>query len=1342
MISTRHWLRRLIKFLVFICILCLTTLLILHVPFIQSRIASYAAEKTSSILGASLTVESLSFNLATLNVRLNTISISAASRDTSSSFDISRIDLNISLLSLLRGVIRIENLTIDSPDIILRQSPEGGILLPFATDSSDSTSNASDTPFAPPPVILDSVHLKNARIRLLQPDQTPALDLRDLSLDLTGDSSHTGSFIAKISSGSLNSLAGSIETNPIRATITCTPEGNLTADITLDLPGLHAKTLAEISPFASPLIYHATLTADLDAMPWLSLFHVEGISASPIRLTADARNGTGHLPVLNAEFSSNELTLQSLLIDALKTTVSIDESSLLHANSLIQIGAGLVDSSLDFDLNLKKNLSIHSTLSSIDLKAIQLPDSSRPLSGVLHGSIVGSIPLSDWMKADAEVHLSVDSAGIQPASIHQMLLTLNATARDGHLTLDSLSMQHDRSRIDLSGHLEFPDTLSDVVLDATLPDVTPYLAIAGLSGGGAITLRANASGALKYPSLTASGSIESLTIGAATIDIPAFSANFDSGSGSLILKSPRIPAQLPDLTIKTSFSETLSATLESSDHSISGSFKRDPSGSMVITSVLTDFSLDRIRSFIPAPGNEIKGNVSATASIALLPSAPMTLDSTVSALSVAFRDHRISLARPVRIQFDSNTLSVSPLDIISSDGSTIQATVRSFKMDGPIDTSMQLNVPDLASWRSLAGIDDLNGTLQLDLNATGMVSLPVLTGDITGSRIEAAGLSIDTLTTHLLSESATSTRITSDLKGLRFKNSALPDLTANALIDADGLTASLNLKDAGIRLNTVLKPLTAKQLEFDLEMDDASLERYADLPPELTLESHLSGHLKGNVPLDNPLNADVDVRITRLDLTSPLMDLSVPRPIRLTLAEGMMSVIDLELSGNDASFSASGELPLAEPTSATHSVSSGLSVKASLDASAAESFQSVMDHIAGRVDADVRITGSAANPVVSGHVLLSEGILDSPDLPSRIEKINGKMTLDQGALTIEMMTARFAEGQIELKGRADCFTDTCPIDFSLRVRGIDSAFTPEITVALESDLSVLGTIGAPSIRGEVKLQEALYTPKIDLIGILNSIVQPGRSPGSPAVDGLSLMDRMTLDINVLAPDAIRIENPYLELDLGARLQVIGTAAVPGVMGTVSVLDGYLDLLRTEFEIDRGSITFTDPWQIDPEVDINATAIKGAETIYLKIAGRASRPILQLSSSSGLTHTEIVKLLAGVSMPGEDSKDSDLTGLALQYAANSAALILADFISAKTGLILIPFPTGSAGEHFLFGAGKRIGERVLIMYYRSLSDEGGDAVEFQFDLTQHTKLRARQNQDGSTSGGVRYRYEFH
>ena len=397
-----------------------------------------------------------------------------------------------------------------------------------------------------------------------------------------------------------------------------------------------------------------------------------------------------------------------------------------------------------------------------------------------------------------------------------------------------------------------------------------------------------------------------------------------------------------------------------------------------------------------------------------------------------------------------------------------------------------------------------------------------------------------------------------------------------------------------------------------------------------------------------------------------------------------------------------------------------------------------MGVFAGRLDADFNLAGPLSAPHITGKMNLNDIAWDNPDLPGPIQYVNGAILLTDEHISFQNVSGFFGGGKIDLAGfiNRDGF-ELGKTDITLRARELDLDIMPELHMRAMADTSLKGTWPDVTIGGQIRITEMLYTPELDLMDLLANLAKP-QVIISEDTEEADTLGGFPLDLTVLAQDNIRIENSHLNLVMTARFQITGTTAVPGVWGSVSLESGLIDLLLHEFEITSGTLNFTQPFEINPSIDITAETRVQNDIVRFKITGFADRPNLLLSSESGKSHAEIMALLLGQDL---SSGDGDLTTMALDYAKQAAARAAAQAIGARTDLIIVPFPNKLENENLLVGVGRHLGEKWSVMYYFAEKSEEGDVIEVEYLMNPKTNLNVRQNQDGSLSGGVRYRETF-
>ncbi|HEY7216681.1 MAG TPA: translocation/assembly module TamB domain-containing protein, partial [Thermoanaerobaculia bacterium] len=219
------------------------------------------------------------------------------------------------------------------------------------------------------------------------------------------------------------------------------------------------------------------------------------------------------------------------------------------------------------------------------------------------------------------------------------------------------------------------------------------------------------------------------------------------------------------------------------------------------------------------------------------------------------------------------------------------------------------------------------------------------------------------------------------------------------------------------------------------------------------------------------------------------------------------------------------------------------------------------------------------------------------------------------------------------------------------------------------------------------------------------------------------------------------------------LTVRGTVARPVIFGEVD-LDpgGTLVFSDNEYEVQRGTLTFSNPNRVDPVIDLVAQTEVQGFTITLNLGGTLERPDINFASDANLADLEIVSLIATGQRPGEGPLPEDRTEE--EMAPNLAARQFlygqaASAISRRVGNIF-RFdrfridPVVEAGQP-VSGIGVTVGKRLSRDVFVTYSTEPGTnrqyIVQVEWQLRKNVTLVLTQAGDGSYAVDTQWRRRF-
>jgi outer membrane protein assembly factor BamA len=146
---------------------------------------------------------------------------------------------------------------------------------------------------------------------------------------------------------------------------------------------------------------------------------------------------------------------------------------------------------------------------------------------------------------------------------------------------------------------------------------------------------------------------------------------------------------------------------------------------------------------------------------------------------------------------------------------------------------------------------------------------------------------------------------------------------------------------------------------------------------------------------------------------------------------------------------------------------------------------------------------------------------------------------------------------------------------------------------------------------------------------------------------------------VLTDEDLVVDNNVARVEMGGDLRVIGTAAAPALSGRVEVREGgQLYLGRNVYRVDSGTIDFSNPVLIEPDLNITATTRVAGQDIEVKLVGTPDTLSPELSSPSNpsLGQADLASLL--------------LTGRTFDaLPSDQAAVIGAELLSNLSGDVL-------------------------------------------------------------------------
>lgn len=361
-----------------------------------------------------------------------------------------------------------------------------------------------------------------------------------------------------------------------------------------------------------------------------------------------------------------------------------------------------------------------------------------------------------------------------------------------------------------------------------------------------------------------------------------------------------------------------------------------------------------------------------------------------------------------------------------------------------------------------------------------------------------------------------------------------------------------------------------------------------------------------------------------------------------------------------------------------------------LDGFNAEAFASLLPPYlrpTGHLAADLRIH---PGPSLDGEVRMEDFSLRPTLYTQTIDDIDLFLKLDGTRLELETATASVGDGNVRGDGYVD-FEDPRALVYHVEFHGSRTPLvrTPDLLLHADVDL-VLDRLDAalPAIlEGSLEMRDSVLLMDIDPLAARmagQAMAKPPffRVPAEPFSD-------WELDIRISGEDAIRLRSQYAKALFSVNMSLDGTLGTPVLVGEIFTTEGQIQFPGTRLSLARSEVFVTRERQQTLQLDLNAIGRVASTIISAGVSGSVEEPYVELSSTPGLSTTQIIQLLATGSLEGG--------------GAGSIGLYLGK------GL----FGPGSADGGFL--------DRLSVEFGRDVSESGESTVDLYFDLTERLRL---------------------
>ncbi|HLZ40225.1 MAG TPA: translocation/assembly module TamB domain-containing protein [Candidatus Sulfotelmatobacter sp.] len=1266
----------------------------------QSFALHKIVEEADQATGGKAEIGGLDFKLSTLTAHLYNITLQGTESPTQPPLlHADKLTIGLKIISVLRHKVELEELLIDHPVVHMQVSQQGKNNLPTAPPSQ-SSSHRSVFDLA-----VRHAQLTNGELDYNDRKTPLEADLYNLQTDI-----HFAS-LAKRYDGNLSYDNGHLKyaryaplPHNLNLNFRATPDRFELSSMTLKVGSSEVLLHAQVSNYSSPtadgayqIRIHtqdfASMSPSLQPAGDVSLdgkLHYQAAETQPLlhNVSLDGRLAS---EILIAVGSGRRIEVRKL-----GGRYRLNDGNLqLTDLGLDSMGGRIVAEAQMKHIDATPEASVHAALDNISLKALQnasgmQPNQTAALAGTLRGKAdaawTGTI---NNLRARSDLFVqAVASSRSNPSAREVPVNGALHVAYDGPrqtIEVRDTAFHLPAATVTAQGSISNHSNLQvNVVADdlhqlAALASSFRTTQTAPPAVSGSATLNASVQGSMKKPAITAQLNAQNLQVEGSRWNTAKVTMHA-APSGVTIDNVSLVNAQRGQVLLSASVG------LRNWSYEPSNPIRAHLDARQLRLSDLEQLAKKEY---------PISGDLSANLNLSGSQLEPVGSGSMQIANARAYGEPVQTLA--AKFQAQNGTL-VSTLNVAAPAGAINANLSYSPKTKA---YKVQLNAPAIVL-QKLRTVQEknlnVNGTLNASIDGAGTLDDPQLSATVQLPQLQM--------------REAVISGLKADLRVAQHRANLNVDTNVSqASIHARGTVALTGdyQTDASIDTNRVpLAPLMATYAPSVPQGFQGQTELHATLKGPLKDKSRLEAHL--SIPV--------------LEAKYQALEIGITQPIRVDYARSVVTLQPVELKGTGTSLRAQGRIPLGKGGTPT------LTAQGSVDLRIVQIVAPTVAS-AGIVALDVRSSGSA----VQGQLKFENVAMTTPDAPIGVEKLNGTMNIGNDRISVTQMTAQVGGGQVSLGGSVAYKPS---IEFNLAVQGqsVRLRYPEGLRTVLNTNLAFTGSTQSSVLSGRVIVDTLSFTPDFDL----SKFADQFSTANTPTQPGFA--DTVKLAVNVQTASSLNAVSSQVSIAGQAVLQVGGTAADPVITGRTTLTSGELFYRNLRYELQRGVITFDDPNQTHPVLNVSVNTIVEQYNLTLTLRGPLDKLTTEYVSDPPLATADIINLVARGKTTEEQAASSQSTD---SMIASQVAGQLSSSVQKLAGLSSLQIDPTLGGNNqnpsARIALQQRVTKNLLFSFSTDVSQPGSEIVQGEYQINRRWSVNVARDQLGGVSVDGRYHTKF-
>jgi translocation and assembly module TamB len=497
----------------------------------------------------------------------------------------------------------------------------------------------------------------------------------------------------------------------------------------------------------------------------------------------------------------------------------------------------------------------------------------------------------------------------------------------------------------------------------------------------------------------------------------------------------------------------------------------------------------------------------------------------------------------------------------------------------------------------------------------------------------------------------------------------------------------------------------------------------------LTGHSHVDGEFAITGSGARPETLAVEANLSRVNLDYDYVKIENDGPVRLTYRRDEVRIEQANLRGADTDFRVNGFARFAGDRAVQLRVDGAMSLQ--LVAGFVPRLEAT-----GRAQINAGVLGTLTAPRFNGKIHVEGATARYGDFPAGLSNLTGDFNFDTERMGFENVTAESGGGHLSLGGTMAYGEGQLSYTLTANSDQIRIRYPAGMSWLGGGTVRLSGNTQSATLSGRIVVDRLLMTQSVDLAGFMLAAREPVTGPSTT----LPFLRNLQFDIQADSSPDSRMEWAGARVQTEASLRLRGTWEHPILLGHIHLLSGEMSFRGNQYTIARGDINFSNPFRLDPVLNVEATTTIRQYGVTLDFTGPASRLTLAYRSDPPLPSSDIIALLA-LGSTSSESTQRTATGLGSEAGAST---LLSEAISSQLGgrierlfgishFRVDPFVAGpTTGQNAIARVTieQQVARGLVITYITNVTSAQREVIQIEYAVSQEFSVVALRDENGT------------